>query len=134
MRYSTRTEVNKAEGISIRGGFSLYSGWLTVASILNFAFFLKSLGVTGDLSLTGILMLWAAFIIFNVLSIYDRNPLYSLVFIWALFGIQQNNLRFKSVEINCKVLLVAQSFMTVCLFARCFVDSHMKKGKFGLLY
>jgi len=45
-RLSVRTKVNKIEAITIRGGFSIYSGWLATATILNLVFFLKSVGVT----------------------------------------------------------------------------------------
>jgi len=35
MMKSTRAEVNVVEWISIRFGFSIYAGWLTVANILS---------------------------------------------------------------------------------------------------
>jgi len=45
MTKSTSTGVNVTEWISMRGGFSIYSGWVTTALILNVSFLLKSIGV-----------------------------------------------------------------------------------------
>ena len=45
MDKSTNTSVNTTEWISMRGGFSVYSGWVTAATILNVTYMLKSMGV-----------------------------------------------------------------------------------------
>lgn len=45
MRESTETNVNISEWISLRGGFSIYAGWVTAATILNATFLLKKVGV-----------------------------------------------------------------------------------------
>ena len=42
---ASSTELNMIEAISLRGGFSIYSGWVTVATILNTSFLLKRLGL-----------------------------------------------------------------------------------------
>lgn len=38
---STRNKVNTFEFITLRCGFSIYSGWVTAATILNIAIVLK---------------------------------------------------------------------------------------------
>ena len=45
MMVSDRTTVNVTEWIGLRGGFSIYSGWVTAATILNATFLLKFFGV-----------------------------------------------------------------------------------------
>ena len=45
MMVSDRTNVNITEWITLRGGFSIYSGWVTAATILNVTFMLKQFGV-----------------------------------------------------------------------------------------
>ena len=42
MMMSCRAELNTFEAIVIRSGFSLYSGWVTAANVLNIFFTLKS--------------------------------------------------------------------------------------------
>ena len=45
MMRSTRAEVNIVEAIGLRGGFTIYSGWVTAATILNATFVLKKFGL-----------------------------------------------------------------------------------------
>lgn len=45
MMVSTRFDTNWTEWIGLRGGFSIYSGWVTAATILNATFMLKFFGV-----------------------------------------------------------------------------------------
>ena len=42
---ANRSSVNVTEWIGLRGGFSIYSGWVTAATILNATFMLKFFGV-----------------------------------------------------------------------------------------
>ena len=48
--------------------FSIYSGWITAASILNVSFTLKSLGYDSNEEQFAIYILWVAFVIYNVAS------------------------------------------------------------------
>ena len=43
---SQKANVNLVEWISIRASFSMYSGWITAATILNASMMLKALGLT----------------------------------------------------------------------------------------
>lgn len=82
------------EWFTIRGGFSLYSGWITAATILNAAFMLKSMGVAYpniEYNYEGYLSvgtLWVGLIIYNLASFLERNPLYGSVYIWVLLAIR----------------------------------------------
>jgi len=45
MMISVRRSLNIYEIIGLRIGFSIYSGWVTAATILNITIFLKSVGI-----------------------------------------------------------------------------------------
>lgn len=102
MMMSTRAEVNVTEWISIRGGFSIYSGWVTAATILNVTYMLKSFGLADpdipwlDEEQITIGILWVAFAIYNVATYVERNPLYGAVFIWVITAIRNNVMENKS--------------------------------------
>ena len=91
---SQKSNVNIMEWFTIRGGFSLYSGWITAAAILNAAFMLKSMGLAypnieyvyeGYLTVG---VLWVGLIIYNLASYIERNPIYGSVLIWVLLAIR----------------------------------------------
>ena len=82
------------ENIFFKGGFSIYVGWLTAASILNVCFFLKALGVDpkntnveNELFWSKIILVVALFL-YNAYSIVGRNPLFGSVYIWVLLAIR----------------------------------------------
>lgn len=84
---------NKVEIITLRIGFSLYTGWVTAHSIVNVAFFLKAVGMkdqnAGFSETTWcIIILYVALVIFILASLMERNPLYGAVYIWVLFAIK----------------------------------------------
>ena len=93
--YTTHSHLhNWYENIFFRGGMSIYSGWLTAATILNVTFFLKSLGFDHNNVQNEIfwskLILTVAFGIYNAYSYIERNPLFGAVFIWVLVSIKDN--------------------------------------------
>ena len=88
------SELNWTETIGIKWGTSLYSGWLSVATILNTAFLLKNTGISDGWNERSwsIGMLCVAAGIYMVNSYLNEDPVYPAVFVWALFGIlNQNN-------------------------------------------
>ena len=98
MKRSGEADLSAIEWISMRGGFSIYAGWVTAAFILNVAFLLKSLGMADPNILNGevteeqvtILVLWVAFAIYNLESHADKNVLYGSVFFWVLAAIRDH--------------------------------------------
>ena len=72
--------------------FSMYTGWVTAATFLNVTFMLKSFGLfkdtTGAEETWTIVNMWVAFIIYNFIQVFERNPVYGGVFIWVLFAIK----------------------------------------------
>lgn len=100
MRLTTRNKVNTWEFITLRCGFTIYSGWVTAATILNVTFFLKSLGLKNDEAdkdagisedTWSVIILWVALCVYILASFFERNPLYALVYIWVLVGIRKNH-------------------------------------------
>ena len=95
MVISTRMEVNGWEWTFIRGGFSVYSGWLTAATILNITAILSYFGFEGfnwfsEEAIT-ITILYVAGLIYNLASFIEFNPLYGAVlavFIWVVVAIR----------------------------------------------
>lgn len=74
---------------------SLYFGWITIATLANFAAWISSLGWLAethlDVYLSYVLLLVA--IAVGAVTIYFRhNIFYGLVFIWALYGIAMHRL------------------------------------------
>lgn len=75
--------------------FSLYFGWITVATIANAVVFLVSINWQG-FGLPDITWLAIVLIIGTIIGLgrmlYDRNIIYGLVLIWAYFGILSKHL------------------------------------------
>jgi hypothetical protein len=79
-------QFSKLEKVFIWAPFSIYFGWITVATIANIAVFLVSLGWDGfgiaDYVWTSIILLVGAII--GILRINkDKNVVYGLVLVWA---------------------------------------------------
>jgi len=85
-----KLQLLKQENFLIRVPFSVYFGWITVATIANITTFFVSInwngfGLTNQLWMVGILLVGTGIGLVRMLS--DRNMAYGLVFIWAYFGI-----------------------------------------------
>ena len=108
MQKSIGSDVTLVEWIAMRAGFSIYSGWVTAATILNVCFVLKSFGMKDPNVLGGRLteeqitipILWVAMIIYNIYSYREMNPLYGTVFIWVITAIRNNLLKIKLIMTN----------------------------------
>ena len=93
MRISLRRSLNVYEFIGLRVGFSIYSGWVTAATILNVAIFLKSVGVRDpDISYSeesfAVVILCVAEVIYVATTVCENNPVYGVVYIWVLLAIR----------------------------------------------
>ena len=84
-----RTNVSWAETLSARLPFSVYLGWITVATVANTSIFLLDLGVTGG----WLTPLWTVVAIASALGVgylmlRNRGDVaYALVLVWAFVGI-----------------------------------------------
>ncbi len=76
--------------IFIKSPFSVYFGWITVATIANSTIFLVSLGFRSFFfpeQVWAIAVLFTGVLIGGARTIKDKNTLYGIVLIWAYFGI-----------------------------------------------
>jgi len=89
MYLSLRATNNWMELIAIRTGLSIYCGWITAATILNISFALKAMGLKdNNLPTTeenfGIITIWIAAALYNLIAFFERDPIYGAIFLWAL--------------------------------------------------
>lgn len=110
--------------------FSLYLGWVTVATIVNLAVVLyaagwQDLGPVG-VALTALLILTAAGIAIRMLF-YSHDPAYALVVVWALIAI--------AVERSTNTLLVGSVIVGVVAIvaSMLYVFASLRNGKRWLL-
>lgn len=78
------------EKLLIKVPFSVYFGWITVATIANVTTFLVSIGWNGfgiPETIWTIIILLVGFIIASLVIVRDRNIAYALTVIWAYVGI-----------------------------------------------
>lgn len=114
------------EKIFIKAPFSIYFGWITVATIANITVFLVSTGWSGfgiaDYVWTSIILIIGALI--GILRMRkDKNIAYGLVLIWAYLGILFKhvsetgfNKQYPSIIITIVVCLVLFLFFIAKLF------------------
>ena len=108
---ASTTKLNMVELVSLRVGFTIYTGWVTAASIIGVCFFLVSVGMTepnAGFSNTAwcIIILYVALIIYILASFRERNPLYAGVYIWVLLAIRSERVDTPSIQTNCIVCIV----------------------------
>ena len=101
-----RTQVSKAETWAVRVPFSVYLGWITVATIANVTDLLyywkwDGFGISGQ---TWALILFAAaLVIAGLMSLTRRDIGYNLVIVWALAGIAVKQSAVQSLVIGALV-------------------------------
>jgi len=105
MRKCCEVKVNMIEFIAIRIGFTLYTGWVTAATILGVTFFLMSVGMTNpnagfDETTWCVIVFYVALVIYVAASFYERNPLYAAVYIWVLFAIKAKQTPYSDIQAN----------------------------------
>lgn len=96
--------------ISLRGGMSIYAGWLTAANIIAGAQLLKYFGMSEengwDEELWTLIMIWVAFAVFGATTYINDDPVYGAVFIWASNGIRADNyLESDAVEMSLNAII-----------------------------
>lgn len=105
------------EKLFIFAPFSIYFGWITVASIANITVLLVSLNWNGfnisDVIWTSIILLVGALIgIWR--TIKDKNIVYALVLVWAYIGILIKHLSAKGFDSSYPMIIVV---VNLCLVA-----------------
>jgi benzodiazapine receptor len=85
-----RAEVSTAEKWSVHIPFSIYLGWISVATIANITQWLYYLGWSGwgiPPEVWAVIMLAAGVVISTLMSLTRGDVAYSLVLVWAYIGI-----------------------------------------------
>jgi hypothetical protein len=83
-------QVSTAEKVVARGTFSLYMGWITVATVANVAFVLKAAQWDGfglSEQTWGVIILIVAGLIAGAFAYLNRDIVYAGVIVWAFVGI-----------------------------------------------
>ena len=118
-----RAEVSRKERLCVHLPFSVYLGWITVASITNVAAALTAInwdrwGI--DAVTWAILMIMIALIIDLTIVVKRRDIAYSLVIIWALAGIIVKQADKQSIVITAGVsaIIIAVALIFVNLKKR----------------
>ncbi|MBN2086471.1 MAG: hypothetical protein JW748_14725 [Anaerolineales bacterium] len=113
-----KTRVSKAEMWAVRAPFSVYLGWITVATIANVTDLLyywkwDGFGIDGQ---TWSLILFAAvLVIAGLMSLTRRDIAYNLVIVWALVGIAVKQSAVQTLVIGA--LLTAGLVLAVLVYS-----------------
>jgi benzodiazapine receptor len=104
-----RSNVSLKEKLCVHVPFSIYLGWVTIATIANIAAMLVSIGWDGfgiSLQTWAILVLAVALLIDLIVIATRKDIAYSLVFIWALAGIAVNQMANPAIVLTVEVAVV----------------------------
>jgi benzodiazapine receptor len=112
-----KSSVSRAEKFCVHLPFSIYLGWITVASLANVAAALVSVGWDGfglSAETWAIVAMSVALVVTLVVIVARRDVAFSLVVMWALAGIavKQNN--------YANIVVVAEVGITVIVIATVF--------------
>jgi hypothetical protein len=102
-----------ADKLFVQAPFSLYLGWITVATIANVSGVLPYLGWDGfgiDGQVWSAIMMLVAALVASILLINRRNLAYAGVLIWALFGIRG---AYPDVALIANTALVASGIIAI---------------------
>ena len=111
-----RTEVNTAERWLVRVPFSIYLGWITVATIANATSLLDYLNWGGwgiSPEIWTVIMLVAATAITAIVTITRGDVAYGLVIVWAVTGIGVKHTGTPLVAMTAWVMTVIVLLVTI---------------------
>ena len=82
---ATDATLNWFERIFFKWNMSIYSGWVSTATIVSSAITLKLTGVATDWNETtwSVIMLWVSTAIYGVHSFLNEDPIYGSILIWS---------------------------------------------------
>jgi hypothetical protein len=105
----------------VKAPFSLYLGWISVATIANVTDLLFSLGITGGMnaSVWAVIMIGVAGVLAIVMIIREHDYIYPSVIIWAIVGI--------AVRFSVVTDIVATVILTSLTIAFCAVITKKKQ-------
>jgi benzodiazapine receptor len=118
-----KSNVSLKEKLCVHVPFSVYLGWVTIATIANISVTLVSVGWDGfgiSLQTWAILVLALAVILDLAVIATRRDIAYSFVFIWALVGIGVNQAANPSIVLvsEIAVVIIAVALVITIAFTR----------------
>ena len=94
MQKTLRSEVNWIDYLTLRIGFSILAGWILFLNFRNISYFLSSIIKPDNtfilLEHVDVVLLFVAMVIYVVVTVYEKNPLFGLVYEWVIFCILTN--------------------------------------------
>jgi len=123
-KVATAKKTTFEQTISVRLPFEIYFGWVTVATIANISSFLVQLGFQDGYLISTeswtIVILGVATLIGLATALVNSSPAYSLVLVWAFFGIYSRhtspfewNFQYPNIILATQVLMAVLVVVSV---------------------
>jgi len=115
-----KIKVPLTEKLGVHLPFSVYLGWITVASIANVSAALVSVGWNGfglNAEIWAIIAMVIALIVTLIVIVARRDTAYSLVVVWALVGIAVKQTMYPNIVAVAEVAIAAIFVTLALLFA-----------------
>ena len=112
----SKLSISWRERIAVHAPFSVYFGWITIASIANVAAALVSVGWNGlglSAETWGILVILIALLITTLVVITRRDVAYGLVIVWALIGISSGQSGNQNITLLTQISAVVVAAVIV---------------------
>jgi len=112
----SKSSISWRERIAVQAPFSVYFGWITIASIANVAAALVSVGWNGlglSAETWGILVILIALLITTLVVITRRDVAYGLVIVWALIGISSGQSGNQNITLLTQISAVVVAAVIV---------------------
>lgn len=121
-----RTKIGPAEKWCVDIPFSLYLGWITVATVANISEWLYSIGWNGfglDAQIWALLMLTVATLLGLAMALTRQDSGYLLVLVWAFIGI--------AIKQSAAILVAAAAWVTALFALLLAVMSIVQRRRLG---
>jgi hypothetical protein len=126
---TTAKRTDLASTLTVRIPFAIYFGWVTVATIANISSLLVQQGFRDGFGLSAetwtVVILVVAVLIGSATALVNASPAYSLVLVWAFWGIYSRhmaasewNQQYPVVILAVQILLPVLALVTVGALAR----------------
>ena len=121
---TTAKRTDFASTLSVRLPFAIYFGWVTVATIANISSLLVQLGFEEGLGLSAqswtVVILVVAVLIGSATALVNSSPGYSLVLVWAFWGIYSRHMsetewdqQYPNIILAVQILLPLLALATI---------------------
>jgi len=128
-KLTTAFRSSASSTLSIRVPFAVYFGWVTVATVANISALLVQLGFKDVFGFSDeawtIVILIVAVLIGSTTALVNASPTYSLVLVWAFWGILSRHLaasgwdqQYPNTILAVQILLAVLVMVTIAAFVR----------------